>query len=257
MANGRVEARVTLSTAWTGTATTSLGGPTAWSVAAGTYYITELAAAFQAALRTARTPATWTVNLGSTEGGTGRCSIAQGTAGTWSIAFTSTDLRDLLGFTANITAVSTTQTSTNAVKGLWLPDCPIVLPTDDTVGHYVADLRQSVSPTGAVYSLAGAGNVYREWTDCRWTHVSKDRAIYTSGGTYPMPWERFVYETQLGGLSYFGAGARLAIYSNATTSTLLGYYQATGLDKPRPMQAVQGWAGRWTVTIPRLINQSS
>lgn len=253
MANGRVEARYTLTSAWTGTATTSLGGPTAWSIAAGTYYGTELLAAFQASLRAARTPATWLVTCANTEGGTGLVSIAQGTAGTWSIAFTSTDLRDALGFTANISAVSTTQTSTNAMQGVWLPDSPLVLPTDDDVGILVSDMRQSVSPSGAVYSLVS--NTRREWTNCMWTHVSKSRVHSTVSTT--MSWRQFVSDTQLGGKSYFPAGARLAIYSNATTNTLLGYYNAVGLVGGQTEQAIQGWAGRWRVSIPRLVNQSS
>lgn len=253
MANGRLEARYTLTSAWTGTATTSLGGPTAWSVAAGTYYGTELRAAFQAALRAARTPSTWLVTCADGESGTGLVSIAQGTAGTWSIAWTSTDLRDALGFTANITSVSSTQTGTIAMKGVWMPDSPIDMLTDDDAGFTYSDLRSSVSPTGAVYNVVG--NVRREWPGCTWSHVSKER--FVSSTTYPMSWKTFVRETQLGTLGYFPAGSRVAIYSNATTSTLLGYYHMIGVTNTVGAQAVRGWAGRWSVSIPRLINQSA
>lgn len=254
MGAGRVEARYTLTSAWTGTATTSLGGPSTWTVAAGTYYGTTLRAAFQAALRAARTPATWLVTCDDGEGGTGRVSIAQGTAGTWSIAWTSTDLRDALGFTGNITSVSTTQTSTNAMKGVWLPDSPLVLPTDDDAGFTHSDLRQSISPTGDVYSVVS--NLRREWANgCSWSHVSKERFI--GSAAYPMSWRQFVRDTQLGTLGYFPAASRVALYSNATNSTLVGYYNMIGVDKNAGDQAVQGWAGRWRVAVPRLINQVS
>jgi hypothetical protein len=253
VAFGRVEARYTLTSAWTGTATTSLGGPTTFTVAAGTYYCTELLAAVQAALRAARTPATWLVTCANTEAGTGLVSIAQGTAGTWSIAWTSTDMRDALGFTGNLTSVSTTQTGTNSIKGMWLPDSPLVIPTDDDAGFTMSDLRQSIGPTGEVYSLVS--NLRREWRDCHWSHVSKERFIGTA--VQPMSWRAFVRETQLGTLGYFPAGARIAIYSNATTSTLLGYYHMIGVTGTEGPQAVEGWAGRWRVTIPRLINQSA
>lgn len=253
MAYGRVEARYTFTSNQTGTATTSLGGPSTWTVAAGSYYCTELLAALQAALRAASTPATWLVTCANAEAGTGLVSIAQGTAGTWSLAWTSTDLRDALGFTGNITSVSTTQTGTNAMKGLWLPDSPIVLPTDDDAGFTYSDLRQSVSPTGDVYSVVG--NLRREWPGCSWSHVSKERFIGTAA--QPMSWRQFVRDTQLGTLGYFPAGARCAIYSNATASTLLGYYQLIGVASTMGDQAVQGWAGRWRVSIPRLVNQVS
>lgn len=251
MANGRIEARYTLTSAWTGTATTSLGGPTVWSVAAGTYYATELRAAFQASLRAVRTPATWLVTCADGEAGTGLVSIAQGTAGTWSIAWTSTDLRDALGFTGNITSVSTTQTGTSAMKGVWLPDASIWMPTDDDAGFTYSDLRSSVSPTGAVYSMVG--NLRREWQDIHWSHVSKDRFIGTSA--YPMSWRQFVRETQFGTLGYFPPGARCRLYSNATTSTQIGDGHMIGVTSTEGRQAVDGWAGRWGVRIPRWVNQ--
>lgn len=254
MANGRVEARYTLTSAWTGTCTNSVAATPAWSVAAGTYYATALAAALQAALRAVTSAfATWTVTIASTESGTGLVTIYKGAAGTWTVTFDQSDFRDALGFSANLTGVTSAQTSTNAMQGVWLPDSPLVLPTDDDVGILVSDMRQSVSPSGAVYSLVS--NTRREWTNCTWTHVSKSRVHSTVSTT--MSWRQFVSDTQLGGKSYFPAGARLAIYSNATTNTLLGYYNAVGLVGGQTEQAIQGWAGRWRVSIPRLVNQSS
>ena len=252
MPNGRLEARYTVPTGgWAVSATNNAGGPTTITIAAGTYYATALVTAFQTALNAGMGAPDFAVSVANTDGGTGKVTISV-PSGVFSITWTSTDLRDALGFTATITG-DTTETGTSSLKGLWLPDSPLVLPTDDTVGAYVSDLRQSVSPTGAVLSLVG--NTFRQWTDCKWTHVSKDRALGTT--TTPMNWEQFVYECFLGGKSYLVGGTRVALYSNATASTLIGYYEVVGVGSSMCAQAVQGWAGKWGVTIPRLINQAT
>ncbi len=248
--NGRLEAQVTVpSGGWSVSATNTGGGPTTATLAAGTYYPTALITALVSAINAAMGAPDFAITCANTEGGSGRVSISTG-SGTWSLSWTSTALRDLLGFAGNITAVSSTQVSDYAMKGVWLPDSPLVIEDDLSVGRYVTDLRQSIGPTGQVLTLVG--NSYQRVKDVRWTHVSKDRTI-GSAVAYPMTWERFLYETQFGSLSYFAAGAKVNLYTDATTPTLLGPYYIRGLSTSDVAQAVQGWAGRWGVAIPELI----
>ena len=254
--NGRLEALYTIPTGgWSLRATNTAGGPTLCTVAAGTYYGTALLTALQTAINAAMGAPDFTVASAFTEASTGRVSVST-PSGTFTIQWdgansTSTDLRDALGFTGNLTAVSGTQTGSYAMHGVWLPDSPLVMEDDTTVGRYTSDLRQSVGPTGNVLTLVG--NVYQRLaTGARWTHVSKDRAIGTTV-TYPMTWERFIYDTQLGGKGYFLPGAKVNLYTDATTPTLLGPYYMRGVSTTDCTQAVAGWAGRWGIAIPELI----
>jgi hypothetical protein len=248
---GRLEAKVKFATAHTVSATNSVGGPSTVTIAAGSYYPTDLLTEFATQLNASRASG-WTVSGAFTEGGTGLVTI-HCTNVNWSITWTSTTLRDLLGFTGNISAVSVAQTGTNAMKGVWLPDCPISIEDDATVGAYLSDLRQSISPTGSVLSLVG--NTYRRHRNVSWSHVSKARARATA--TTTMAYEAWFYDTQMGGNASFAAGSRVALYVDATTPTLLGYYQLADVNTTDMDQSVQGWAGRWKVSLPTLIYQAA
>lgn len=248
---GRIEAKVTVPAGgWSVAATNGGGGPTTVTISAGDAYPSDLLSTFETQLNASR-PSGWTVTKGFGEGGTGKVSIACST--TFSITWSSTTLRDVLGFTANISSASSTQTGTSAMKGVWLPDCPLMAEDDATVGAYQTDQRTSISPSGAVYTVAG--NSYRRLRGLSWSHVSKDRARSTSSA--PMPFEQFWYEAQCGGHSAFAAGARMALYSDADTPTLLGYYHGAGRADTDMDPSVRGWAGRWSIAFPDLIYQTS
>lgn len=253
MPNGRLEARFTLTAPWTGTISNSIGGLSTWTVVAGSYYASALAAAFQAAFRAVTNAfATWTVTIASGEGGTGGVTIDKGAAGAWSLNWVSTDARDALGFGGNIAAVTAPQTGTSAMQGLWLPDSPIDLPSLVGTGFLRSDMRQTISRTGAVYSL-GSGT-YREIPNVRWSHVSRARALPVSGAL--MDWDTFCDHCFFGGKSYF-TPCRVALYSHATLNTLVGPYAVVGITTSEVVKAVQSYDGLWAVQIPRLIRQVS
>lgn len=249
--NGRLEAKITVPTGgYSVSATNFSGGPSTCTIAAGSYYPSTLLTAFAAALNASR-PSSWVVFAGLGEGGTGIVTI-NGTSA-WSIVWTSTTLRDLLGFASNITAAVTQQAGVSAMKGVWLPDCPSMSEDDLTTGAYVSDQRASISPSGAVYTMVG--NTYRRRRGDVWPAVSKDRARATTSA--PMTFEQFWYETQLGGYSAaFAGGSRLALYTDASANTLLGYYHATKRDTTDMDQMIAEWAGRWKIELPELILQS-
>lgn len=249
---GRFEAKITVPTGgWSVSATNASGGPSTVTIPAGDYYPSDLLSTLQTQLNASR-PSGWTVTKDFGESGTGKVTISCGGVATFSIVWTSTTLRDVLGFTVNIVG-ALTSTGSNAMKGVWLPDCPLSCEDDLTVGAYQSDARASISPSGAVYTVAG--NSYRRLRGLQWSHVSKDRA--RSASSAPMPFEQFWFETQLGGHAAFAAGARLAFYTDAGANTLLGYYHQVGRTDTDMTQAVQGWTGRWGIELPDLIYQTS
>jgi hypothetical protein len=106
--DGRWMAQIVVPAGVQVSATTNAGGPTTVNITAGTYatlaaFLTQL----QADLIAGRTvtAGTWTVSLSTGAGATGKVTIAvtNGTFSlTWIVGGGTNDLRDLLGFTANI-----------------------------------------------------------------------------------------------------------------------------------------------------------
>jgi hypothetical protein len=97
------------------------------------------------------------VSIADGEGDTtGRVTI-DGNGATFEIVWTSTALRDVLGFEAdgNLSG-ALTYTSTDHAKMVWQPGVPVrsEFGTSD-LGKPISNLRQSMSPAGAVKSLGG------------------------------------------------------------------------------------------------------
>lgn len=258
---GRVEARVTVPSSTTVSATNSGGGPTSVTLPAGTYYLTALLAALQTALTSGRAPSTgsWSVSL---DVATGLVTI--NCTGTWSLAWTSTNLRDLLGFTADISSSSTAQTGTKQARGLWLPGCPITLQeSDPRQAPTVTDLRTTRGPTGIAFGLWG--NSSYEHTGVVWPYVTKAQTWEQDANTTNASWEFFFRETQLGnGLSWFSVLSSVQIYDH--TGTLVGInansgagltngWQILGVGNIAPKRSLQdGSTLFWRIEIPTLVS---
>ena len=210
--------------------------------------------------------AAWTVTPSTSDG---RVSIAwTGYATpTWSLAWTSTTLRDVLGFTGDIAAVTTTQVSTKQSPMVWFPDSPLNCDDHPSMTPEETDLRTSESPTGEQYSLYGTTKYAH--TNVRYQRVPVDR-IRESSATYAnASLEVFFRNCIAGGgdISWFSPGSDLQIYwSNAGTDALLGGdansgvgvagWRPSGIPKfsqlARPSQ--EGWVGAFDVRIPRLVS---
>jgi hypothetical protein len=239
-------------------------------VAAGSGIATGLSANLSTALTNFANAinAAWTVSL-DTSGGTGRVSI--GWSGyatpTWSLSWTSTDLRDALGFTVNIAGVTTTQTGTAQAKGLWFPDSPLNCDDHPSMAPEDTDLRSTESPTGVVLGLSG--NVKYVHTNVRWDRVPVDRIREASATYENASLEVFFRDciTGLGGHAWFTRLSKMQVYwSNAGTDTLLGADHDDGdgtsgwglttiskfRDIAQPSQP--GWVGQFNVRFPRLVS---
>jgi hypothetical protein len=256
--DGRIEAQFTIGVE-TISVTTNAGGPTVVTITAGTYYMTSFLVALQAALIAQRsvTAGTWAVSWSTGANATGKVTIAV-TNGTYSIAWTSTTIRDLLGFTADVTA-QTTSTGASQARGVWIPDRALWTRSTPSAAPRRTDKRGSQSPTGTVLSLIG--NTRYQHDELRWVGVAKHRVWIGAETTTNQSWERFMLDTQLGaGLSFFAVGAKVQIYD--TYGVLVGIYGNSGagmagwwmhgVDDINPQRTDENWDGAWTIEIPRL-----
>lgn len=182
-------------------------------------------------------------------------------ATTWSLAWTSTAPRDLLGFTADISAVSSPQTGTKQARGVWRADCPLTAAVTPKRAPMVTDLITTQGPTGVV--LGQTGNSFYRQKSLAWTHVPVAQVWESDATTANASWEFFLKDTQFGqGLSWFSVSSPLQIYDH--NSVLVGLdansgagvagWQITGLDSIEPTQSVQDWDQRWRIEIPQLVS---
>lgn len=255
MGFGRLEAQIRVPTGgWTGTIDDSGGGGAlAWSVAAGTYYIDELLAALHSALNTAATTDTIYVSISHGELGTGKVTIA-GTA-TFAIVWVHTDLRDLLGYTGNLSG-SSSYLAPNHARSIWLGDCAYKAPNEiyPWGGWPEADFRTVESAAGQVWAYVGQKKetAWLEWEAVRRARASKANEVVVNES-----FQRFVEDGVWGFASWGTPGGPLRFFPNADAGGWVEYY-ATELGKLEPSQFADGWAGGpWKVRLPRLVVKAS
>lgn len=211
--------------------------------------------------------AAWTVTLSTGPTGTGQVSInctGGATPPAYSLAWTSTTLRDLLGFTADISGATSVQTGTKQARGLWIPDCPVQTPN----GHgrrvpKVSDLRTTTSPTGTVLGLIG--NVFFRHQGVGWSHVPQAKTWEQAVAIPNASFETFFNETQLGqSSSWFLPSSPIQLYghdgvlfgqdANGVTGLVNGW-QMTGITSIEPkVSDPSGWPGYWAIEFPELVS---
>ena len=246
---GRFEALITVpSPGWSVSATNGAGGPTTVTVPATTYSFTSLCSAFQTQLNTSR-PNGWTVSFGGGEGGTGLVTLNCSSTN-WSITWTSTDLRDALGYSGDIAARASSLAADRQSYLIWMPDCPYWAPLDLTLesGLIETDLRQAESPDGRVKTLYGNQKTVVE--GLRWDAISQNKARNIS--TTVTGFQKFWSTALLGGVSYTVVGSFVYFYPNADSASN-NRYKIVGLRNSKYPMTVSGWAGCYRIEIPRMV----
>lgn len=219
---------------------------------------TDMATALQ---NFAAVNAQWAVTMSSTTGLVSiSCSNGVVTPKAWSLSWTDTNLRDVLGFTANISNVTTTQTGAAQAKGLWFPDCSLTVEGDPERAPLVSDAVASVTPTGRV--VTHVGNTFRRHRSLTWSHVPIAQ-VWDAEATYENgSWEEFFTETQLGlGSTWFTPGSPIQIYDHngiqvGADASVAGWY-IIGLNSIEPRKSVRDWTGLWRIEIPTLVAAGS
>lgn len=219
---GRLEAFITVPSGVSISVTNNGGGPTTVNITAGSYAPTSLCAHIASALTAQRAPSSgsWSVTLSTGSAGTGQVTIAM-SAGTFSITWTSTVLRDLLGFTGNITT-QTSSTGANACRGLWLPKCPMMIEGHPASKGTSTDARSTMSPTGKSLTLKGTTKYRRR--GLVWSHVANAQYREAAAAVTYSSLEQWITDTQWGdGHAWFTPGSAFQIYwSNNGTDELVG-----------------------------------
>lgn len=248
------------------TATNSGGGPTTITITAGTYYPSTLVTHVQTQLNALRTPANWTVTLSTGASGTGKVSINWTGAGTYSIAWTAngTTLRDVLGFTADLVAITQGVASIGGkcARGLWLPDCPVNLSGDVPRAPIATDAMPVVSPRGDVTVLVG-NSMYRH-VGVRYSNVLEAKVwevAATAAGFINGSWETFWKDVYLGqgSISWFAAGSKLKLVDHASRTlgsdaSITGWKATKGPFDTEVKKVDKAWAGMWMIDIPELVS---
>lgn len=250
--NGRLEKQITVPTGGWPMSVNDGGGVDVATVLANPYWpTTTFLAAVKAALDLA-TGKVFTITCAGGEAGTGQVTISIN-IGTFSITnWGSTDLRDALGFTGT-TGAAASVTSTNGMKGVWLPDCPVAGDSLDPtiVGHRISDRRETISPTGKIHTLVG--NSYRRHKNIRWTHVGRDCAI-DGANSRVMSFQQWIRESHEGDLSYFAVGAPLRWYPDSVSLLGTQYRMKVASDLALPKAPGMGETTQaWTCVIEQLV----
>lgn len=251
---GFIEARLTLATAqsvsWsdgdaTGTAT----------VAAGSYWPAELASALADAFVALGST---TADIGSADGGR-RWEIGTSSF-PFSLTWTSTALRDALGFASNISGATTYQTGAGHIRGRWYPG---IANRYSRHGHYsatpevgelVTDYRATVSPTGRVHAVYA--NKHRRHRGIRWEGVPQARAKQHFEVLPNESMESFALDCMTGRLSLIPVNPQVRL----TWSAALGGTTTGRLLWPSTFSLetlVRGWSGRYVVELPELVEEDT
>lgn len=197
----------------------------------------------------------WAVTLSTT---TGLATVSCPGAMPFTITWTSTALRDVLGFASTISAATSDQTSTKQARFLWIPDRPLHLMADTKRAPVLTDLRTTTSPKGVMRGFVG--NAMYRHERIGWSRVDKNRVWEVEAATTNGTWETFIKDAHLAqGHSWGTPVAPITIYDHSSyklgnDASISGWY-IEGVTKCDPQKAdAQGWAGQWNVEIPALVS---
>lgn len=253
MSRGCLEARIYQPSNWTAALTIAgLGGPTTVTVAASsTRYPTDFLQALATALAAAEVvlggSSGFTVTASWSESGNGKVTIEYDGAGLVTLTWTSTDMRDLLGFTGNLSG-ATEYTGTAHARGVWLPDCSMAAkygPND--AGHTETDMAQTVSPLGHVQTTVYSSRVRQP--SVLWSHVTRARARIQGEVVAGESYERFWRYTQNGELGYFQAASPVRLIWDATDHTTFSTLVLTDRTGTEMERTVPEWSGLFPIEI--------
>jgi hypothetical protein len=213
----KLEGLINVTTAYTISVTDSGGTDAAITIPVDEYYLTStrqtpLLTTLQTALNASATLAgTYTVSLSDTnESATGKVTISS--THTYSLTWTSTTLRDILGWTGNISSV-TSATGTNHARYLWLPNCartgsvPEPVSGSSCFGKPKTDVTTTMAPSG-VYTALYYNTVHRAVLDFQF--IQGNKAWQRLESTTNESLEKFYRDV-------VGQGVRLAYFPDRAT----------------------------------------
>lgn len=198
----------------------------------------------------------WSFNAAHLETDSVALLTVSSSGGPFLITWTSTTLRDLFGFDADIASTNTPQTGADSMQGIWMPCVPkFTRHGDDDDGRLVTDMRYTVGPQGHVRSLKGSG--YRVHEGWAWNGIASNKAK-THHETYANEsLESFWAQTIVRGSDAFGVNSPCGIFWDSDTNGQPDVYgRFRGWKTFDPSTVIQGWVGRYNVSLPPLVVES-
>ena len=245
---GKLEYRITVPA---GGWDTTVGGVTK-TIPAGTYYLSSADSGARSLLAEVAFQFGASSVAGSlSENGTGLITIQF--AGSTAITWVDTELRDILGFAANL-AGATSHVGTLHARGTWIPQAP---PYNlNTGGHWrgsqESDFRSADNPAGYLWAVMGQSRTVMD--DLAWSGIKRHKvwiANETDSGYSNQSLQKFWQDGVWGTSAWGTAGGPIRYYPDAALDTDYGTYKVkdTGIYKPEQM----GWPGMWRWKVPKLI----
>jgi hypothetical protein len=243
---GKLEYRITVPTA----GYTATVGSTK-TIPAGTYYLSSPGSGsndFLAEVQSQFGATSVTASLG--EYGTGIVTITF--SGSTDVSWISTELRDILGFTGNLSGASS-YVGTLSARGVWMPNVPpmILNAGGHWRGHREADYRTAVNPAGYVWAVHGQSRTALDLL--RWTGIQQARTWIQNESTTNQSLERFWTDGVWGEAAWGTPGGPIRWYPSAASDTEFGTYKVVDGGVFRPTPVVEGWIALWTWQMPKMI----
>lgn len=262
---GKLEGRITIPTGgWSiSIAETGGGGATASAsfTAGDTYYLSSIdsesndfPADLAAKLTASAGNATYACSIAAGENGTGKVTITASGGSVTSIAitWTSSAMKDLLGFTGTQSG-SLSYTGANQARSLWLPNGPFQALNGggSWAGWIESDLRAQESPAGHCFALTGQR---KKASSISWVGISRAKIWTANESTTNESLEKFYTDVVLAEAAWSGrAAGPIRWYSDAATDSTYVTYSVPTWNVYRPDQLREQWTGQWIVSIPRLV----
>lgn len=237
------------------------GGPYTATIPAGEYYLTTPGDGTRSLLDevefqlNAEGDGTYTVTVADSESvsGTGQVTITA-TVDPTTVTWTNTDIRDLLGFTGNITITSNTETGPNHARSLWLayPAASQSLYGGDDKGWHESDRRVVESPTGALYGFAANK---KRVNSLAWEGVRRRKARIAGESVINESFERFWLDQIIAEAPWSRADASVCWYPDAgDDATSFGYNVSQGNETSEFQAMRANFVGLWRLELPRLVS---
>ena len=256
----RFESFITVPAGWTALVNDGGGNDSVtWPAATYTSHDAALAA-----LKGAADTATGRVHTFTrSKGGSGTGILTWAISVASSVTFSSTDMRDCLGYTGNLGSASS-HVAPRPMRGCWIPDADIFGDDIDldSKGHLRGDATYVRSPTGELF--VWTGNSFVSYRSVLFEMVVRTRALDGVDAAV-MSFQQWVRESQWGGAPGFPIDSahqapKVKVFINADTDAPLGataggdgIYRLVlrpdlGLSRPDP-----GYTGWYTVELAELV----
>jgi hypothetical protein len=195
--------------------------------------------------------ATYTVTL-SLSTGLYTITASGGSVTAIAITWTSTWLRDVLGFTGNLSG-ALSYVAPRQARALWLPNCPVETPyglSSDGLRH--RDAQVTLAPDGTYKALVYASHVRNEYL---YSHITAPRCIQAEEATVNESFETFFDDGIAGDAAWCSApGKALRWYPDRDDPETFKQYNALELARPGYERTDANFAGFWRVTLPVVLD---